>query len=190
MGPLQIDPTTRNGSFEADTGKQTTWAGVTDWDYWGPAVAGPGTANTDSGSDTSASASDGTRVSFIQTGGAAYNMTAHILAVGDTITYTWDHVLRADRIANVNFVYETGGNVIAFGVGTTSNGVTLDTYTETYTVQAGDAWVGSTVGLGVAATNYPELDNFTLEVTPIPEPSSVTLLGLGGLALIIRHRKS
>ncbi|MGJ8656005.1 MAG: PEP-CTERM sorting domain-containing protein [Akkermansiaceae bacterium] len=32
-------------------------------------------------------------------------------------------------------------------------------------------------------------NNFVLTVTPVPEPSSTALLGLGGLALIMRRRK-
>ena len=35
------------------------------------------------------------------------------------------------------------------------------------------------------------LDSFSLEgdITPVPEPSTTALLGLGGLALILRRRK-
>ena len=39
------------------------------------------------------------------------------------------------------------------------------------------------------AQNWGETEDVTFDVTPIPEPSSTALLGLGGLALIMRRRK-
>ncbi|MFT5883001.1 MAG: hypothetical protein ACI9FG_001510 [Crocinitomicaceae bacterium] len=36
---------------------------------------------------------------------------------------------------------------------------------------------------------FARLDNVYIEVTTVPEPSSIVLLGLGGLALILRRRK-
>ena len=38
-------------------------------------------------------------------------------------------------------------------------------------------------------THYFRLDDVTFEVTKVPEPSSAALLGLGGLAFIMRRRK-
>ncbi len=46
-------------------------------------------------------------------------------------------------------------------------------------------WVDS----GTDATSYIEIDNLTLTFTPVPEPSSVLLGGLGALALLRRRRK-
>ncbi len=43
---------------------------------------------------------------------------------------------------------------------------------------------GSTGGQGSAVWNEMTIDTFT-----IPEPSSIALLGLGGIALIFRRRK-
>ena len=42
---------------------------------------------------------------------------------------------------------------------------------------------------GGAASSQALLDDVTLDYTPVPEPSSAALLGLGGLALILRRRK-
>lgn len=38
------------------------------------------------------------------------------------------------------------------------------------------------------STNYGQIDNFVLEIIPIPEPSTFALAGLGGLALLRRRR--
>ena len=42
---------------------------------------------------------------------------------------------------------------------------------------------------GSAGTATDFISEFSIDVTPIPEPSSTALLGLGGLALILRRRK-
>ena len=42
---------------------------------------------------------------------------------------------------------------------------------------------------GSAVSSQALIDDVTLDYTPVPEPSSAALLGLGGLALILRRRK-
>jgi len=77
-------------------------------------------------------------------------------------------------------------------VDATSNGLT--TLTLEYTATAAD--VGKTIGIqllgdvgddGNGTENYAFMDNVQLQ--SVPEPSSMALLGLGGLALILRRRK-
>lgn len=51
------------------------------------------------------------------------------------------------------------------------------------------------VGLGVVNTSdsWPELDNFVLEVTPVPEPSRMALAAAAGMFVIarmVRRRKA
>lgn len=184
----------RNGSFEADVGKQTNWTGVSDWEFWSTAVGGPGTVDNDSGTDgpsAGGSLVDGSRISFIQPNSAAFNMTSTVLSVGDVINFSWVWTLPGRGEATTTLVYQDGANVVAFGTASASSGGAATLYNgTTLTVQAGDAWVGKTVGLGVSTTgSYPEVDDFQLDVTPSPEPSSSALLGLGGLALILRRRK-
>ncbi|NWK55675.1 PEP-CTERM sorting domain-containing protein [Verrucomicrobiaceae bacterium N1E253] len=69
----------------------------------------------------------------------------------------------------------------------TANGVT-----DTLTFTTGDTVTGN-VAVRVARTNtegrWAGFDYVTLDAAAVPEPSSATLLGLGGLALILRRRK-
>jgi hypothetical protein len=57
----------------------------------------------------------------------------------------------------------------------------------------GSSTVGVTVGAGDSLFYVHQEDNAGgtsgLIVNPVPEPSSAALLGLGGLALILRRRK-
>jgi len=49
---------------------------------------------------------------------------------------------------------------------------------------------GEDLNLNITATgNGTAIDNVSLEVNVVPEPSTTALLGLGGLALILRRRK-
>lgn len=58
-------------------------------------------------------------------------------------------------------------------------------------VATGAQATGQTLGvyLGVTSGTQAEWDNVRLTITPVPEPSSAALLGLGGLALVLRRRK-
>jgi len=74
-------------------------------------------------------------------------------------TYLW-----APGITLVGGVADSGNALLADGSGGTGD----------YSHTAGNAYSGAT---------------FNFSTTPIPEPSSTALLGLGGLALILRRRK-
>jgi hypothetical protein len=58
----------------------------------------------------------------------------------------------------------------------------------TYTLGAGDTDLEMVVGPQVTTDSF-HFYGFSNEVVPVPEPSSTALLGLGGLALILRRRK-
>jgi hypothetical protein len=87
-----------------------------------------------------------------------------------------------------------GTTLIASDYDTVSGAPALDSWkdaTATYSYDAGDAGlVGQAleirlIGYGIQS-NY---DNVRLDFAAVPEPSSAALLGLGGLALILRRRK-
>jgi hypothetical protein len=42
----------------------------------------------------------------------------------------------------------------------------------------------------VAPTGTDRIDNFTVFTTPVPEPTMVALLGLGGLGFLLRRKKN
>lgn len=63
-----------------------------------------------------------------------------------------------------------------------------------YTTTAAD--IGSTVYFGIQLLNptggnpFPRVDLATLDVTPVPEPGSVALLGLVGLVGLVRRKRA
>ncbi|MBT8036430.1 MAG: PEP-CTERM sorting domain-containing protein [Verrucomicrobiae bacterium] len=59
------------------------------------------------------------------------------------------------------------------------------------TAGVSDVAAGTDITFGYlgGAGGGEELSSFTITAAPVPEPSSTALLGLGGLALILRRRK-
>jgi len=160
---ILIDPTHNNGSFETGDGKLPNWGSVDFWDEW----TGVSTASGDSGTDLGASATQGTRVAFLQRNNAAYNMTTHVVAEGDIYTFRWDHTLR-DASHTVSLVWNNSGTVTSIAASEVTSTTVGNGKGTTYKVLAGDPAIGSTIGLGIKNNNsqYPEVDNFMLVVTP------------------------
>jgi hypothetical protein len=160
---ILIDPTHNNGSFETGNGKLPNWGSVDFWDEW----TGVSTANGDSGTDVGASATQGTRVAFLQPNNAAYNMTTHVVAAGDIYTFQWDHTQR-NASNTVSLVWNNGGTVTSIAASQVTSTTVGNGQGTTYQVLAGDPAIGSTIGLGIKNNNsqYPEVDNFILVVTP------------------------
>ncbi len=88
-----------------------------------------------------------------------------------------DHQVATARM----FTKLGGGNIVAINL---SNGST-DHDANGYTAPTG---AGQTVD-GISNTNLGRAYAFEINVEPVPEPSTTALLGLGGLALILRRRK-
>ncbi len=195
---ILIDPTTRNGSFELIGGifkatKAKHWdtspqGDVDNWTHW----SGP---SNDSGTETALNHTDGLRIGFLQQGNRVHNLTGHTIAVGDLIEFSWDHV-NTNVSHKGGLVFEDSGTVLFFSPGAATIIVPLTSnsqkYSGSYTVLAEDtSLIGKQLGFGLQAIRaYPQIDNVRLQVTTsVPEPSSTVLLGLGGLALILRKHR-
>lgn len=188
-----IDPDTNNGSFEyaggvLNTNKVQVWDGDPDVDNW-TEWAGVSTAGNDSGVENTGNASDGTMVAFMQGGNAVHNMTDYVIQAGDMFEFSWDHVLREDREHTVGLVWDDGGTITSIVDSEKAYTGVIETISNSYTIPAGHPSIGSAVGLGVVTPgSYPEIDNFVLTVTEVPEPGTVMLAALAfGLVALYRR---
>lgn len=184
-----IDSTTRNGSFETPASGKVSFSAKTVpfWSNW----TIMDTADDDTGvesvpkDDPNRLNVHGSRVAFIQAGGAIVNMTDHIISVGDVIHYSVYNVRSHGgwtAPAKLSLVWDRAG------VMTQLNGTEISVAVHTkgtgqYTVKAGDACVGHQLGIGISNTmpGWPEVDQVKLS---IGEPPGA-ILGLGGFSLIL-----
>ncbi|MEM6504882.1 MAG: PEP-CTERM sorting domain-containing protein [Planctomycetota bacterium] len=199
---ILIDATTNNGSFELaggvlNTTKIQEWDGTPDidhWTNWDATFGGDSSANNDSGVedvDGPNGASDGEMLAFMQPGNDVFNLTTYVAQVGDVFTFSWDKVDRKNAQHTVSLIFDDGGTITSVAASAVTTDALNDapfTYMGSYTVQAGDAIVGKAVGLGVEndLAQFPAIDNFQLTV--VPEPGSLVLLGLGAVAVFRRRR--
>lgn len=59
----------------------------------------------------------------------------------------------------------------------------------THTVLSGAPEIGQPIGIGLWVDSNAAVDNASLEVTGIPEPSTILLVGLGGVSLLTARRR-
>lgn len=192
-----INADTNNGSFEYVNGvnnpafatKITTWDGhlageIDNWTLWAGASNDSGTERMTTGP------SHGLRLAFLQPGNSVHNLTNHLAAAGDSFTFSWDHV-RNNFAHTVSLVYFNGTNVVIVPDTSVASGTTPGNGKGgTFVLPADSPAIGFAIGLGVVndSNNWANVDNFTLTVTPVPEPSALLLGSLGGLLVFSRRR--
>jgi len=132
--------------------------------------------------------------------------TGHVLALGDQFSgsYGWRDAFgwAAGETIGVTLYYTTdnliGGaptSLFTFNSGNEAANNTWETETLALTAGVTDAGaVGKTLFIAFEGNNlsdgsFARFDNVYLDVTAVPEPSTTALLGLAGLALILRRRK-
>lgn len=187
-----IDNTTANGSFELGPAAKTMFSSGTipNWENWSEVDTADNDTGTDLAGGGTYTGQDGARVAWLQPGGAILNMTTYAIQAGDTIDYSvWDVLAGRNGDVGISLVWDNAGTrtaipttEVVFGVSSQGAG--------SFTVQAGDAWIGSTLGVGIAnlgGGNYPELDQVYLEV--VPEPATLGLVAVFGSAVLFIRRK-
>lgn len=137
-------------------------------------VLGPGDATTNSYTQVLTAGDVGGTVTLDVAIGNRSGYTT--LASNNVISILLDGTVAASAVLSANPALGTWTNLSA-----------------TYTVQAGD--VGKALGVrishagtGTWDNNRVEADNVRLDLTAIPEPTSLALLGVAGLAMIRRRR--
>ncbi|MCP5538478.1 MAG: PEP-CTERM sorting domain-containing protein [Akkermansiaceae bacterium] len=182
------DAAVRNGGFETRTG--STYNDGVNW--------------TNNGVATSTTSLYGTLKRTGTYGGTTSlasnptNDTGHTIALGDVIELTFwaRNSGTTDRVIVWSLGDINGTTFTPFATDGTGN-VTVNgafqMFSASKTVGSGDALIGQSLAVQFRRTvgdgNFPAVDDVTLSVTPVPEPSSAALLGLGGLALILRRRR-
>ena len=141
---------------------------------------------------------DDNQVFFNVNGGNGISQTlADSIVVGNTYTMT---VAVGDRDAGSRATFSgydirllAGGSLVASTSSTVSPGDgTFTDVSFSYTAEAGDSGL---LGIELRETNggggkAVDFDNVRLSFTAVPEPSSTALLSLGGLALMLRRKRS
>lgn len=198
-----IDPTTRNGGFESNTG-----ASYAEMDHWfnTSATAGHGGSGDQTTSIRSGAAHSGSYAGIVSLASNPSISTEHTLSAGEQFELSfwyrnsgagsaqlfWQLYYYGDEsdpgfdpLTSTDIVGLFGGDVTA--TGTAYQQLTVPT---TSALLAGDPAIGSTLYLRLYRTGgdgqFPTVDDVTLTV--IPEPASLALLGIGGLLMLRRRR--
>ena len=140
-----------------------------------------------------------------------YQVTGYQPSVGDVLTLNYfgrgfarfDNAVD-DQVSVLGYVDGTSGLPVAVDTKVQTDVVfgSWTNVTQTYTVPAGSPLIGqnlafgfyntfpTTAGTGETIGAFSSVDDISLSVTPagVPEPTSLALLGLGGLGLLRRRR--
>lgn len=184
-----------NGGFEnpgvttyTDTTATGQWNNVSGWSgIAGETYTGSGTTTERANTGTY-----GGKITYWtpdgRTDGGVLQVTSHTIAAGEEFTLTFYHASTfGDAPLNYSLFYGDETQIIS----TASNTVTSPDFVElTLTGAATAAMAGQSLGIlfDTPTNGFSVIDDVSLSFV-VPEPSSAALLGLGGLALVMRRRK-
>jgi len=153
-----------------------------------------GTTGLQNIAGSGATGTDGDYVVFLQTGGISQDISAGIIGggvnVGDVFTLTLA-ATNQNGSPTFDFDIQDGGGASLIGGAVTSSPASPanPTYADIVVMGTVDT-AASPVFLVLSNTGgQTRIDNVRLDLVAVPEPSSAALLGLGGLALLLRRRK-
>ncbi|TWT85367.1 hypothetical protein Pla123a_01740 [Posidoniimonas polymericola] len=129
---------------------------------------------------------------FVKSGEGLYNLSSYVIQSGDvfdisTFAKRWNSNDAPEMVVTLFHGADASTNVI----GSFNTGVLTDAWTEYGgTIAATAASVGQTLGVRVdgAGTWFTNFDE--LSISTVPEPTSLGVLGLGGLALACVRRRT
>lgn len=142
----------------------------------------------------------GNQIGFVYSGYSIAQALSHVVL--PETTYTLDYL--AGYTAGQSLIVElfaggtvasgavTGGTLLATKTTTGPGSAVLDAYQLTFTTGATGAGIGETLSIRVSTTgsSYAGFDHFLLDATPVPEPATLSLVGLAAAALARRKRRA
>jgi hypothetical protein len=102
--------------------------------------------------------------------------------------YIFDGTIPFSDANSVSSVLHTAINARAAGMTAAESQANWTQLSVSHTVASGAPEIGNPVGVGFFARRDTSVDDATLTV--VPEPSTVVLAGLGGVALLTRRRRN
>ncbi|MEO5716451.1 MAG: hypothetical protein ABIT37_23435 [Luteolibacter sp.] len=167
----------RNGSFELlgaapgaeNLAQASHWdtdpdGDVTFWTLW-PVES---TAATNSGTEAQAPITHGTKHGYLETGNAVYNLTGHIAVEGETLAFSFDHVVGgANPSLRGGLVYNQAGTITRLTTAEVTSTTLGSGRSLIYTVPAGSPAIGKQIGFGLKANTgaFQDVDKVILTVT-------------------------
>ena len=138
---------------------------------------------------------DGTRMAWTNNGFTGYQTVGEVIQLGTTYTLTVDVGTTGFATSTGTFrLYGDAGFATAIGgaesaVAVTTNATWITDQSVSFTATAAEAGQLLGVSFGTTGGVQNEWDNLRLTAVAVPEPTTTALIGLGGLALILRRRK-
>jgi hypothetical protein len=128
---------------------------------------------------------------FVNAGGGAYNLSSYVIQAGDVFTPSIVADAWGSGAITATLFYNDPANVI--GTYTfTPNAWHFDVWTDTAGIAATGASVGGTLGIIIANTGGASnvgFDQIAVNVTPVPEPATISLLAVAGGGMLLMRRR-